>query len=144
MRSLKYCQWGGKERRASKRSLAILNTFLTYHLLLPREEVMWQPVFVRLSTKYLEKLSMEFHEFLRRLIIGQGTTYFNFDNVLNSRGTLTLIFQRSKAKNQGQRALTIKQPMYLYYYPDCLETTDWEALQGSHGENTEEMVDCPG
>ncbi|KAI3375444.1 hypothetical protein L3Q82_003694 [Scortum barcoo] len=25
---------------------------------------------------------------------------------------------------------------------DCFETTDWEALQGSHSENMEEMVDC--
>ncbi|KAI3360682.1 hypothetical protein L3Q82_002552 [Scortum barcoo] len=25
---------------------------------------------------------------------------------------------------------------------DCFETTDWEALQGSHNENMEEMVDC--
>lgn len=25
---------------------------------------------------------------------------------------------------------------------DCFDTADWEALQGPHGENVDEVVDC--
>lgn len=106
----------------------------------------------------LEKTLPAFHQFVDFKTRGNRTINLMYTNVKDAYSATPL-----PALGKGYHNLVLPRPHYTprvrrlptttrsfrkwsaeaeEALKDCFENTDWDALQGSHKENMEEMVDC--
>lgn len=66
----------------------------------------------------------------------------NFGTTIRANIGFTSLCKYISALGKADHHLVLPRPHHNQRGKDCSETTDWEALQGSQGENVEEMVVC--